>query len=158
MDERLEAVYSRWCARDALHLWDAPELMRRWLDEGDEALRAPAREAAWASWEEGLYVRRDATWAAAPGAAWAAMREATWAAADPAAEDAGEGARAAVGETEQRIRALLAILPELLRTHGLAARLLDDAREDPWLTREVVRALGLPDLAAWSDWCAELAP
>ena len=161
MDERLERVYARWCARSVLHLWDAPEVVRRWVDEGEEGLReealrdaAYAAEAAWAAYDAAAGAAGDAGDAAAE-AAWAAYdaaAEAAWAAGDAAAEAAG----AATEAKQQRTRDLLGILPDLLRTHGLAARLLDEVREDPWLTREVVRALGLPDLAVWVDWCKQM--
>src|SRR5690606_16052491 len=57
------------CARDVLHLWDAPDVVRRYLESGDETLRAAAWAAAWA--DEGA----DA-WCAAWEAAWAAARDA----------------------------------------------------------------------------------
>src|SRR5690606_5752777 len=70
------------CARDVLHLWDAPDVVRRYLESGDETLRAAAWAAAWA--DEGA----DA-WCAARNAAW----EAAWAASRDAAL-ADERARA----------------------------------------------------------------
>ena len=52
-------VFGRWCARSVLHLWDppAPEIVVRWIETGDESIRAAARAAAW-----------DAAWAAAGAA------------------------------------------------------------------------------------------
>src|SRR5690606_14913027 len=61
------------CARDVLHLWDAPDVVRRYLESGDETLRAAAWAAAWA--DEGAD-------------AWVAARNAAWAAAWDAAGDA----------------------------------------------------------------------
>jgi len=61
------------CARDVLHLWDAPDVVRRYLETGDETLRA----AAWA-----------ATWADEEADAWIAARNAAWEAAWEAARDA----------------------------------------------------------------------
>lgn len=61
------------CARDVLHLWDAPDVVRRYLESGDETLRAAAQAAAWA--DEGadaLVAARKAAWTAA----WAATRDA----------------------------------------------------------------------------------
>src|SRR5690606_5250340 len=70
------------CARDVLHLWDAPDVVRRYLDTGDETLRAAANAAAWA--DEGA-VARNAAWEAARDAALAderaRARTAAWCAA-----------------------------------------------------------------------------
>src|SRR5690606_19611648 len=78
--------FARKCALDVIHLWDAPELVVRYLKTGDESIRAAARPAAW-----------DAAWAAARAAAWDA---AAWAAARATARAAAwdaakEAARAA---------------------------------------------------------------
>ena len=37
--------YARWCASQVLHLWDAPRIVHRYLETGDDTLSA----AAWAS-------------------------------------------------------------------------------------------------------------
>ena len=47
-------AYARDEARRVLHLWDAPNVVREYLETGDETIRAAARDAA-----------RDAAWAAA---------------------------------------------------------------------------------------------
>src|SRR3972149_3669907 len=60
----LSRGYSRWCARSVLHLWDAPEIVLRYLDTGDESIRAAAGAAARAAAK------------AASEAAWAAARAA----------------------------------------------------------------------------------
>ena len=62
-------AFSRECALDVIHLWDAPPLVRRWLESGDENLRDAAWAAAWAA-------ARDAAWAAAGAAARAAAGDA----------------------------------------------------------------------------------
>jgi len=60
------------CARDVLHLWDAPDVVRRYL-AGDETLRAAAWAAAWADEEADAWVAaRNAAWEAA----WEAARDA----------------------------------------------------------------------------------
>jgi len=81
--EQLCRDFSRRVARDVLHLWNAPEVVKQYLETGDEKLRA----AAWA-----------AARAAAGAAAWAAAR-AAWDAGDAAgaAWDAGDAAWAAAG-------------------------------------------------------------
>lgn len=62
--ESLLREFARKCASDVLHLWDAPEVVKQYLDSGDESLRAAARAAAW-----------DAAWAAARDAARDAQRK-----------------------------------------------------------------------------------
>ena len=54
-DDTLRA-FARRCALDAIHLWAAPDVVRRYLETGDETLRAAAwdaaRAAAWdAAWD-----------------------------------------------------------------------------------------------------------
>ena len=53
------------CALDVAHLWDMPPIVRKYLETGDESIRAAARDAA-----------RAAAWDAAWDAAWAAARDA----------------------------------------------------------------------------------
>ena len=38
--------FARQCALDVIHLWDAPDVVRRYLETGDESIRAAARAAA----------------------------------------------------------------------------------------------------------------
>src|SRR5690606_5040072 len=53
-------AFARQCARDVLHLWDAPDVVRRYLETGDDSLRAAAYDAAGAAaWEAG----RASVWA-----------------------------------------------------------------------------------------------
>ena len=63
--ERVLREFSRWCALQVIHLWDVPEVVREYLESGDESLRDAARAAAWA-----------AAWDAAGAAAVAAARAA----------------------------------------------------------------------------------
>jgi hypothetical protein len=37
--------FARWCALQVIHLWDAPDVVRQYLETGDESLRAAARAA-----------------------------------------------------------------------------------------------------------------
>lgn len=71
--EPLIREFARWCALQVIEHWDAPEVVRRYLESGDESLRAAARDAA-----------RGAAWAAERAAAWAAASAAAWAAASAA--------------------------------------------------------------------------
>ena len=82
--DRFSHTLTRRYALAVIHLWDAPDVVRRYLETGDESIRDAARAAA-----------RDAAWAAA----WAATRDAAWAAARAAARDAARAAaRAAAGD------------------------------------------------------------
>jgi hypothetical protein len=69
--------FARLCAWTQLDKWDAPEIVWRWLETGDESIRAAASAAA-----------RDAASAAASDAA----RAAAWAAASAAARAAARAA------------------------------------------------------------------
>lgn len=77
--------FARWCALQVIDSWDAPAIVREYLQTGDEKLRAAAWAAAWAA-------ARAAAWAVARAAAWAASRDAArdaaWAAAWAAARAA----------------------------------------------------------------------
>ena len=83
--------FARMCALDVIHLWDAPDVVVRYLKTGDESLRDAARIAAWdarsAAWDT-MDAARDAAWAAARdardaawNAAWNAACDVAWAAA-----------------------------------------------------------------------------
>jgi hypothetical protein len=74
-------TFAREQALLVIHLWDAPPVVREYLETGREDLRAAARAAAWAA-------ARDA----ASAAAWAAARDAASAAAWAAARDAASAA------------------------------------------------------------------
>ena len=36
--------FARWCALSVIHLWDAPDIVRQYLETGDEKLRYAARQ------------------------------------------------------------------------------------------------------------------
>mgnify|MGYP000945635921 FL=1 len=101
--------FSRWSALQVIHLWDAPAVVREFLETGNDALRAAARDAARAApWDSARASARDAArdaaraaardaasaaaWdsarAAARAAAWDSARAAAWNAARAAARDA----------------------------------------------------------------------
>lgn len=63
--ETLLRDFARRCALDVIHMWDAPDIVSRYLKTGDESMRAAARNAA-----------RTAAWDAAWDAAWTAARTA----------------------------------------------------------------------------------
>ena len=81
--------FARKCALDVIHLWDAPQIVRDYLESGDENLRAAARDAADDAARDAT---RDAARAAAWAAAWDAASDAAWAAAGSAAMDAARAA------------------------------------------------------------------
>jgi hypothetical protein len=94
-------AFARACALDVIDHWDAPDIVRRYLETGDESIRAAAWAAAWA-----------AARAAARDAAWAAARAA---ARDAAADAAGAAAWAAAGAAagaaqRQRLAGMLGAL------------------------------------------------
>jgi hypothetical protein len=80
--------FARMCAKDVLHLWNAPPVVIEYLNTGDEALRVAAWDAAW----DAIHA---AAWAAARAAAWEAARAARAAARDAAWDAAWDAARAA---------------------------------------------------------------
>lgn len=72
-DVQSEAVlrlHARWSALTVLHLWDAPDVVVRYLVTGDDSLRA-------AAWAAARVAARDAAWAAARAAARAAAGDAS---------------------------------------------------------------------------------
>lgn len=100
MDARLERVYERWCARRVLPLWDAPEVVREWLDRGEEALRKEAQSAGMSAGMAAAVAAAGGTVggaASAAAASWAAeaTEQATCRAAGSGAPD--YYSRAAVG-------------------------------------------------------------
>ena len=98
--------YARWCALQVIHLWDAPAVVREYLETGYESLRVAARDAAgaaamdaaamdaWNVWAAATAVRDawDDAWAAARSAQ-AASAAAAWTAASAAAWTAGHRSR-----------------------------------------------------------------
>ncbi len=105
--------FARKCALDVIHLWDAPDVVVRFLKTGDESLREAAKDAAkdaarsagtsgaagrdiWNAIDAAWYAGRSAYWAAWPDtgdAAWFAARssarDAVWAVATDAWDAAG---------------------------------------------------------------------
>ena len=87
--------FARWCALQVIHLWNCPDVVKQYLETGDEGLR----DAAWyAAWNAAWNAASDAAWYAARSvgnAAWStrfAVKEAASDAAD-AASDAASDAR-----------------------------------------------------------------
>ena len=86
--------FARWCALSVVHLWDAPDVVRQYLETGDESMSEAARaaeasdaaaRAAEASDAAARAAARAAEAADAPAwAAWAAAEASAWAARDAA--------------------------------------------------------------------------
>jgi hypothetical protein len=111
--------FARWCALQVIHLWDAPPIVREFLETGAENLRAVA-SAAWdasaAAWAaSAAWAARDASaadWAATSAAASAARnaRDAAWAATSAAAWDARDARSAQRIKLQQLVDAAFAAL------------------------------------------------
>lgn len=82
--EELLFKFARDCALSVIDLWDAPDVVRGFLETGDESLRAAAEAAAGAARD----AARDAAWYAASDAASDAAWYAAMVAAEAAAVDA----------------------------------------------------------------------
>lgn len=91
--------FARWCALQVIHLWDAPDVVRQYLETGDESLRDAAQAAVWDAAED---VASEA--AAARAAAWAAdaAAAATATATADAAREAANAARVAAAASAVR--------------------------------------------------------
>ncbi len=79
--EQILRDFAHWCALQVVHLWDAPAVVKEYLETGKKELRAAAGAAAGAA-------ARAAAGAAARAAAGAAARDAAGAAAQAAARAA----------------------------------------------------------------------
>ena len=106
-------AFARAQALKVVHLWKAPDVVRRYLETGDESLRAAARAAAWdAAWDAARAAARDAARAAARAAALAAAWDAAWDAARAAARAAAWDAHIQEARADLTAR-LLALAPEM---------------------------------------------
>ena len=104
--------FARKCALDVIHLWDAPDVVRRFLETGDESLRDAARDAALAALAAGA-----AAYAAyVAGAAGHAARDARYAA--DAARDARYAADAADAARDKQNEWLTAAIEAAIRQTG----------------------------------------
>lgn len=98
--------FARWCALSVIHLWEAPDVVRRFLLTGDESIRAAAWDAAAAGARATAWAAR-AAWDAACDAARAEL--AAWDAARAAwdaAAAAASAAAAAAARMAQRLEFL----------------------------------------------------
>lgn len=95
---------ARLCALDVIHLWDAPEIVVRYLHTGDESIKITAWTAARAATRAAaLAATRAAARAAALAATQDAARDAAWTAALSAARAAARDAALATVRDAARI-------------------------------------------------------
>lgn len=173
----MKRIYRRWVASRAVWLWvSAPPEVHAWIEEGVEGV-------PWKVWPTPK-IHRVRSLERVQGGVWGSdwyypyitpkPRGEHWEKAGALicrnayfeninhASRLGQVASLHPEEVERNyqthVRALLKILPLLILEHGLSARLLDVVREHSWLTFQVVRALGLPDLVLWKDWFDGMAP
>ena len=66
--------FARWCALRVIHLWDCPDVVRRYLETGDESIRDAARAAACDAARAAACDAARAAACDAAGAAWAVAR------------------------------------------------------------------------------------
>jgi hypothetical protein len=118
-----QRAFARWCALQVVHLWNAPDVVVRYLKTGDESIRAASWDAAWvaarvtawaAAWnaaeasaqEAAQAAAENTTWDATWAASWAAARNATWAIAENARDTAWDA------ETKKQVAKLRRMFKE----------------------------------------------
>ena len=94
--------FARLCALDVIHLWDAPEVVVRYLKTGDVDIRDSTWAATWAA-TAAARAAADSTWAAALAAtdSTRAATDSVWAAATAAANAATRAVRDAAWAAAQ---------------------------------------------------------
>lgn len=70
--EKMLQLFARQCALDVIHLWNAPDIVKKYLESGDEALRMGARNAALGAAHAAAHATAYATYATAYAAYTAA--------------------------------------------------------------------------------------
>jgi len=117
--------FSRWCALQVVYLWDAPPVVKEYLETGNQTLRPIAEDAAWATegTAAGAAVRDDA-WYAAEAAVCDALRDDACDAAEAAACDAVRAI--AMTTAEPAARTAATTIAEAA-TRGQFQRLVDTA-------------------------------
>ena len=139
-------------------LWpDAPPEVLAWVEWGDEVSAQQIRDHVWAPPDPvSAPETRLEEWVRA----WvvATRRAICWAfrgkisRAESFAQSALHRPQSAEEARQKHTLQLLQLLPNIIAEHGLSARLLDEVREDSWLSLQVARALQVPDQEVWKDW------
>ncbi len=98
-------AFARQCALDVIDRWDAPDVVRNYLETGDESIRqdakSAARVAAWlAAWSAAEAEAEAEAWSLAREAAWSAAEAEAWSAAAAAARSAARVEALASGWVE----------------------------------------------------------
>jgi hypothetical protein len=102
--------FSRECSLSVLDKWDAPEIVRKFLETGDEVYRSAAQsEARDVAWRVTRSAAGDAAWSAVRSAADGADWSAAWSAARSAARSAALSAADVSALSAARSAALSAI-------------------------------------------------
>jgi len=117
--EPLLRDFARRCALDVIDLWDAPEIVRIYLETGREELRIAAGDATWDTTLDAAAqaAARDAARDAAWDAAWATARATAWAAARAATRAAVSDSAPEAAWTRQN-RRLVSMVMAARRTHA----------------------------------------
>jgi hypothetical protein len=120
-------AFDRRCALDVVHVWDAPDVVVRYLKTGDESLRSAAWSAAPAvARHAARYAARSAATAAADAAAGAAAGSAAGsaarAAASYAADAAADAAAGAAARAAARARQSRRLVQMAVAEHRRVAR------------------------------------
>ena len=102
--DKLLRDYARWCALQVIHLWDAPSIVRQYLETGDASIR----DAAWTAADAAARAAARAERISFRGAVvitkayWEAASAAARAAANAVATDAAMGAASAATDVAAR--------------------------------------------------------
>jgi hypothetical protein len=85
MSGQQQGEFARRCALDVKRFWDAPDIVKKYLETGDGAIMEAAREAAWTA---GRPAFADQTWDRARSSAFSASQAGSWDACRDASWDA----------------------------------------------------------------------
>jgi hypothetical protein len=99
-------AFARWCAFQVIDLWDAPQIVRQWLETGDKSLSLAVMEAVCMSIKavsEWLPVPARAATAAAIAAEWAARVSGAWGAEWTTGAAVALGAQLATGHAAHAV-------------------------------------------------------
>src|SRR3990167_9534846 len=94
--EPILCEFVRLCALDVIHSWNAPDVVKEYLETSDEKIRSAAWRAARSTARSAV---QDAAWSAVQDAAWSAAQDAAWSAAWSAARSAAWSAVQGVQNT-----------------------------------------------------------
>jgi hypothetical protein len=110
--------FARWCALEVIHLWpNAPEVVREYLESGDESIREEARKAAYAAYYAAHHA--DAAYAAASASYYATSYAASYADAAASYADAASYYAAKSTFLEEANRVLESLLVDGAVSRGL---------------------------------------